>query len=151
MSQETVHLLVVEDNPGDVRLIEEALQIHGIRYRMTHCETAEDGVRTVNGYGEHSKDIPALLLLDFNLPAGEARDVLVAAGNNQVLKDMRKAVVTSSVAPRDRDAAFQFGADSFIFKPADLDTFLKEVGGAILKLINGDGLGVSGQTPANVR
>jgi two-component system, chemotaxis family, response regulator Rcp1 len=151
MSQQPVQLLLVEDNPGDVRLIEEALQMHGIQYRMTHCETAEDGVRTVNGYSEQSKDIPVLLLLDFNLPAGEACDVLAAANNNHVLKNMRRAVVTSSVAPRDRDTALQFGADSFIFKPADLDTFLKEVGGAILKLINGDGLSASGRKPANGR
>jgi CheY-like chemotaxis protein len=151
MSQLPVQLLLVEDNPGDVRLIEEALRMHGLQYRMTHCETAEDGVRTINGYSEQSEDIPALLLLDFNLPAGEACEVLAAANNNQVLKNMRKAVVTSSVAPRDRDAALQFGADSFIFKPADLDTFLKEVGGSILKLINGDGLSASGQKPVSAR
>jgi two-component system, chemotaxis family, response regulator Rcp1 len=138
MSQERVHLLVVEDNPGDVRLIEEALQTHGVCYKMKHCETAEDGVRAVNAYSEHSDDIPAVLLLDFNLPAGEARDVLIAAAKNGALKHMRKAVVTSSVAPKDRDTAFQSGADSFIFKPADLDTFLREVGGSILKLINGE-------------
>ena len=135
MSGDTLHLLVVEDNPGDVRLIEEVLQTYGIHYEMTHCETAEQGVHAVTAYSAQSENIPALLLLDFNLPAGEARDVLAAAANNPVLKNMRKAVVTSSVAPKDRDTALQSGADSFILKPADLDAFLQEVGTAILKLI----------------
>ncbi len=135
MNRYTLHLLVVEDNPGDVRLIEETLLTHGIWYKMTRCETAEEGVCAVSAYNEQSEDVPALLLLDYNLPAGEARDVLAAALNNRALKNMRKAVITSSVAPKDREAAFQFGADSFIYKPSNLDTFLTEVGSAILALI----------------
>jgi CheY-like chemotaxis protein len=48
---------------------------------------------------------------------------------------MRKAVVTSSVAPKDQQDALQSGADAFIYKPADLDAFLREVGGKIAELL----------------
>jgi len=136
MRDGSVHILIIEDNAGDVRLVQEALRTHGIRYKMTHCETAASGLQKVNSYAEGSQDLPHLMLLDFNLPAGEARDVLAAALRNRALDGMRKAIVTSSVAPKDREQALQCGADCFIFKPAELDAFLTEVGGSIVRLMN---------------
>jgi CheY-like chemotaxis protein len=131
-------ILLIEDNPGDVVLIEEALRSRGLSYRLTHCETVDGAVRTVDGYRANDGEIPELLLLDYNLPRGEARSVLIAASNNPALARVPKAVITSSVAPRDRDDALKNGADSFIYKPADLDAFLDEVGSKIASLLGAD-------------
>lgn len=129
------HILVIEDNPGDVQLIRECLKVRGIEYELTHCDTADGAVRLVNGYRTDAGKIPDLMLLDYNLPRGDARTVLDAALNNPALARMRRVVLTSSVAPKDRQEAFQFGAESFIYKPADLDGFLTDVGAKIVELL----------------
>jgi CheY-like chemotaxis protein len=131
----TYHILLIEDNPGDVLLVEEALRVHGLAYRLTRHETVDSAVRAVNNYTGNGDDIPDLLLLDYNLPRGDARSVLIAAANNPALARTAKAVITSSVAPRDRDDALKNGADCFIYKPAELESFLNEVGSKIAALL----------------
>ena len=129
-------ILLIEDNPGDVRLIEECFRCRGIQYRLTHCDTIDAAVRMVTGYGTNEVPVPDLILLDYNLPRGDARSVLEAAGANPVLARSRKAVITSSIAPKDQQDSLQAGADAFIYKPADLDTFLGDVGAKIVELLN---------------
>lgn len=136
MRGEVAHILLVEDNPGDVQLIEECLRSRGIQYELTHCETVDAALHLVKSYGLDGKKAPDLMLLDYNLPRGEARTVLQAIAGNPALAGMRKAVVTSSLAPKDREEALRFGADAFVCKPADLDAFLTDVGGAIGNLLS---------------
>lgn len=136
MTQAISNILLIEDNPGDVELIKECLRSRGIRYELTHCETVDAALQLVRSYGAEGAKVPDLMLLDYNLPRGEARTVLQATGSNPALARMRKAVVTSSLAPKDREEALGFGADVFVCKPADLDAFLTDVGGAIAKLLD---------------
>lgn len=135
MTQRPYKILLVEDNPGDVRLVRECLRCEDIRYEMTHCENVEAAFRMLSGYGGDDPKIPDLLLLDYNLPGGDAREVIHAAVANPALCGTRKAVLTSSFSPRDRQDASQAGAECFILKPADLDLFLNEVGSAVLRLL----------------
>jgi chemotaxis family two-component system response regulator Rcp1 len=128
-------ILLIEDNPGDVRLIQESLRMHAVDYSLIHLEKADDAVRAVGGYGPDGAEVPDLILLDYNLPRGDAGDVLTAASKNPALAGIPKAVVTSSLAPKDRAEALRLGADCFINKPADLDGFLTEVGGTIAALL----------------
>jgi CheY-like chemotaxis protein len=135
MNQEPSHILLIEDNPADVELIKECLRLRGIPYELTHCDTVDAAVKLVNGYGTDERRPPDLMLLDYNLPRGEARAVLHASTANPALGKMRKAVVTSSLAPKDRQEALQFGADTFINKPADLEKFFSSVGDKISELL----------------
>lgn len=128
-------ILLIEDNPGDVRLIEECFRSRGIQYRLSHCDTIDAAIRIVTGCGANNIPVPDLILLDYNLPRGDARSVLEAAANNPALTHSRKAVITSSVAPKDQQDSLQAGADAFIYKPADLDAFLGNVGAKILELL----------------
>ena len=128
-------ILLIEDNPGDVRLIKEALRVHSVEYQLTQIDKVDDAVRAVNGYGENDPALPDLILLDYNLPRGDAVDVLTAVLKNPALAKIPKAVVTSSLAPKDREQALRLGADCFINKPPDLDGFLEEVGGTIAGLL----------------
>jgi CheY-like chemotaxis protein len=128
-------ILLIEDNPGDVRLIQESLRMHEVEYSLTHLEKADDAIRAVSGYSNDGQELPDLILLDYNLPRGDAGDVLAAVSQNPALAGIPKAVVTSSLAPKDRAEALRLGADCFINKPADLDGFLNEVGGTIAALL----------------
>lgn len=135
MTQNTSHVLLIEDNPGDVELIQECFRMRKIAYDLTHCDSVESALSLIKGYGTDGQRVPDLMLLDYNLPRGEARTVLQASTSNPALAGMRKAVVTSSLAPKDRQEALQCGADAFIYKPADLDCFLTDVGGSIAELL----------------
>ena len=72
MSTEISQILLIEDNPGDVRLIEECLRSRGIKYQLTRCETIDTAIRIVNSYGTNGAEIPDLMLLDYNVPRGDA-------------------------------------------------------------------------------
>jgi chemotaxis family two-component system response regulator Rcp1 len=135
MSDRIYKIVLVEDNPGDVMLVEESLRAARVPFHMIHCETVNVAVKTVSGYCMGDVNTPDLILLDYNLPGGEAHEVLDAARANPALAGTRKAVITSSLSPRDRENALRSGADCVINKPADLDLFLGEVGSAILKLL----------------
>jgi len=128
-------IFLVEDNPGDVRLIRESLRAHHLDFELLHCENVDDAVHAVSQYAPGDAAVPDLILLDFNLPRGDARDILAAASRNPALDGVPKAVVTSSLAPKDREQAMQLGADCFINKPAELDAFLAEVGSSIVMLL----------------
>ncbi|HEX7361027.1 MAG TPA: response regulator [Bryobacteraceae bacterium] len=134
MNASTWHILLIEDNRGDVWLVEECLRSRGIKYRLTHCETVDCAIRIVESFGANG-DVPDLMLLDYNLPRGDALSVLAAAIGNPALARTPKAVITSSVAPKDRQDSLEAGADAFIYKPGDLDGFLNEVGDQITGLL----------------
>jgi CheY-like chemotaxis protein len=136
MNKRVQRILLIEDNPGDIRLITEALRLHAIEFDLEHYEKATDAVRAVGRYRPGSADLPDLILVDYNVPCGDARDILRAAANNQALNDIPRAVLTSSLAPQDRENALQLGAHAFIYKPANLDDFLSKVGNAIAGLLS---------------
>jgi len=135
MKPGTRRILLVEDNPGDLRLVAEALTQRGIDFELRHYEKADDAVRAIENCGRDGKELPELILVDYNLPCGDARDVLTAAAGNPALAGVPRAVVTSSLAPQDREHALRLGARSFIYKPVTLDDFLEEVGGSIAALL----------------
>ena len=135
MSDRPYRILLVEDNPGDVLLVEESLHAAHVPFEITHCETIKKALETISSYKSGDPTLPDLLLLDYNLPAGDARDALEAALANPALAGMRKAVITSSMSPRDREDALRSGAECVISKPAELDLFFDEVGGTIVKLL----------------
>jgi CheY-like chemotaxis protein len=136
MKPGTRRILLVEDNPGDLRLIAEALSQRGIDFELRHYEKADDAVRAIESCGRDGKALPELILVDYNLPCGDARDVLVAAAGNPMLAGVPRAVVTSSLAPQDREHALRLGARSFIYKPVTLDDFLEEVGSSVAALLD---------------
>jgi CheY-like chemotaxis protein len=129
-------ILIIEDNLADVRLIKEAFHVQGIPIEIENYETAGAGIRAISRYGSDSQALPDLILLDYNLPGGYARDVLQAINENAALANVPRAVITCSVAPKDREQAISSGANLFIFKPANLDDFLSEVGTALAGLLD---------------
>ncbi|MGH9640741.1 MAG: response regulator, partial [Bryobacteraceae bacterium] len=61
MTEDTCHILLIEDNRGDVWLVEESLRSRGIKYRLTHCETVDSAIRIVDSYGTSGAEVPDLI------------------------------------------------------------------------------------------
>src|SRR5215472_4553861 len=100
-------IFLVEDNLADVWLIEEALHRRAIDYVLEHYSNAEEAVNAVRRCGKDDRPIPDLLLLDYNLPRGDGRDVLTAAAENPNLAKVPKAVLSSFLRPEEIERAHQ--------------------------------------------
>lgn len=124
----TVQILLAEDNPADVYLIEEALREHQVTFAITVAEDGEAAMKLVTS-GEVTPDI---VLLDLNMPKRSGGEVLdrIRRGAN---RDIPVIILTSSDSPSDREEALRLGATCYIRKPTGLDEFL-EIGATIKRL-----------------
>ena len=124
----TFEMLLVEANPGDVRLVLEALRDGDL---PCHLNVAKDGMEATDFLwhrGTH-RDAPRpdLILLDLNLPGKNGREVLQELKADPELCSIPVAVFTSSAAPSDLDKAYQLHANCYIRKPSDLDEYMSVV------------------------
>jgi CheY-like chemotaxis protein len=125
---ERAEILLVEDNPGDVRLTEEALRGGALAYRLS---VAQDGVdalsflRREGGYGGAPR--PHLILLDLNMPRKNGLEVLNEIKHDPDLKRIPVIVLTTSQSERDIRAAYGLNANCYVSKPVDLHQFLEVV------------------------
>ena len=127
--QRTVRILLAEDNPADVYLIEEALREHNVRFDIT---LAEDGEAAI-GMLSRGQVNPDIVLLDLNMPKRSGGEVLDKL-RRDTGRDIPVIVLTSSDSPNDRDEALRLGATRYIRKPTGLDEFL-QIGATIKELV----------------
>ena len=120
-----IEILLVEDNPGDVRLTQEALK-EGKVYSNLHW--AKDGVEALEFLqreGKHaSAPRPDLILLDLNLPKKDGREVLAVIKNDDRLKHIPVVVLTTSKAEEDVLRSYELHANCYVTKPVDLEKFI---------------------------
>jgi two-component system, chemotaxis family, response regulator Rcp1 len=123
-----IDILLVEDNPGDVRLTREALREGKVR---NHLYVAADGVealRFLRREGEHADAVrPDLILLDLNLPKKDGREVLEEIKGDPALRSIPVVVLTSSQAEQDICRAYDLHANCYVTKPVDLEQFITVV------------------------
>jgi chemotaxis family two-component system response regulator Rcp1 len=123
-----IEILMVEDNPGDVRLTREALK-HGKVSNTMHV--VEDGVAALEflyrrgAYGKAPR--PDLILLDLNLPKKNGREVLQEIKQDTHLKTIPVVILTTSQAEEDVLRAYSLHANCYITKPVDFIQFTKIV------------------------
>ena len=123
-----IEVLLVEDNPGDVRLTAEALQEGKVWNRLS---VAPDGVealaflRRLGTYAAAPR--PDVILLDLNLPKRDGREVLAEIKNDPKLRVIPVVVLTTSKAEEDIVRTYDLHANCYITKPVDLDQFLRVV------------------------
>lgn len=123
-----IEILMVEDNPGDVRLTVEALKEGKIR---NNFHTVEDGVEAIaflRRQGQYA-DVPRpdLILLDLNLPKKNGREVLAEIKEDPELRRIPVVILTVSQAEQDILKSYNLYANCYITKPVDLDQFLEVV------------------------
>lgn len=121
-------VLIVEDNPGDVVLIKRALRDFCPTTAVTVAADGEEAIRVIGLVG-HNIQKPDLVLLDLNLPKRSGHEVLNSLRANPQLKFTPVAVLTSSKAPTDIQEAYRHGANYYLNKASDLDTFNQTISG----------------------
>jgi len=123
-----VEILLVEDNPGDVRLMTEALKETQVRKRL---HLAEDGVQAMSFLrrkGPHAgAPRPDLILLDLNLPKKDGREVLAEIKEDPKLKSIPVVVLTTSQSEQDVLRSYQLHANCYISKPVGLENLIAVV------------------------
>ena len=128
MASSPVEILLVEDNPGDVRLTREALRDAKVRNNL---HVVEDGIRAIEFLrreGEYTSAVrPDLILLDLNLPRMSGREVLQEIKADPDLLQIPVVVLTSSQAEKDIASSYALHANCFVTKPVDLDQFIHVV------------------------
>lgn len=120
-----IEILLVEDNPGDVRLTREALHDSKLDIRLHHAPDGVEAMRFLRREGEHAEAaIPDLVLLDLNLPRKDGREVLEEIKADERLRQIPVVILTSSEAEQDIARAYELHANCYVTKPVDLDQFI---------------------------
>lgn len=124
-----IDILLVEDNPGDVRLTLEIFKDGKIANRIT---AVEDGIEAMDYLRREGKfkdsRRPDLILLDLNLPRKDGREVLREIKEDDSLKQIPIVVLTTSRAEEDIVRSYDLHANCYITKPVDLNQFIRVVG-----------------------
>lgn len=125
MAPKIVEILLVEDNPGDVRLIQEALKENKVRNRLHVAQDGVEALAFLRHEGEYADaPRPDLILLDLNLPRKDGRAVLLDIKKDPALRRIPVVVLTTSDDEHDVLTTYNLHANAFVTKPLDLDRFL---------------------------
>lgn len=120
-----IEILLVEDNPGDVRLTREALKEGKVFNRLSVVEDGAEAIEFLCRRGPYmDAPRPDLILLDFNLPKKDGREVLAEIKTDPNLRRIPVVVMTTSRAEEDILKAYDLHANCYITKPIDLEQFL---------------------------
>ncbi len=123
---EAVEILLVEDNPGDVRLTQEVLRDGKVRNNMSVVMDGVDAISFLQQTGEYAgAPRPDIILLDLNLPKKDGREVLAEIKADSNLKHIPVVVLTTSSAEQDIFRSYDLHANCYVTKPVDLDQFIK--------------------------
>ena len=124
-SVKPIEILMVEDNPGDVRLTVEALKEGKVRNKLHVVEDGVEAMAFLRGEGEYADaPRPDLVLLDLNLPKKDGREVLAEIKGDPNLRRIPVVVLTVSEANEDILKTYDLHANCYVTKPVDLDQFI---------------------------
>jgi len=123
-----IEILLVEDNPGDVRLIQEALKEGKVLIKMDVVQDGVEAMAFLRKKGKYSKaSRPDFILLDLNLPKKDGREVLAEIKSDDDLKRIPVVILTISSDEEDILKTYNLHANCYITKPVDLKQFMKIV------------------------
>ena len=126
--QGPIEILLVEDNPGDVRLTREALRDGKVKNNLSVAEDGVEALAFLRRAGKYANaPRPDLILLDLNLPRLSGREVLEQIKQDPELQSIPVVILTTSQAEQDIVKAYQLNANCYVTKPVDLDQFITVV------------------------
>jgi two-component system, chemotaxis family, response regulator Rcp1 len=121
----SIQVLLVEDNPGDVRLTKEALKEGKLLNQLTVVGDGVEALSFLRKEGKYADAIqPELILLDLNLPKKDGREVLAEIKADPKLRRIPVVVLTTSSAEEDILKIYDLHANCYITKPVDLEQFM---------------------------
>ena len=125
---EAIDVLLIEDNPGDVRLTQEALRDGKMINKLSVVSDGVDALDYLRQKGRYGGAMrPDLILLDLNLPRKDGREVLTEIKADPDLKRIPVVVITSSKSDEDVLRSYNLHANCYITKPVDLAEFIRVV------------------------
>lgn len=128
MVSRPIQVLLVEDDPGDVRLTQEALKRSKLLVMMTVVNDGEQALRFLRRQEPYAGAVrPDLVLLDLNLPKVDGREVLAAAKADPELRAIPVVILTTSSADADILKAYGLGGNCYITKPVGFEEFSRIV------------------------
>ena len=123
-----IQILLVEDNPGDVRLTIEALKEGKVSNNLSVARDGVEALSFLRREGSHGNAArPDLILLDLNLPKKDGREVLAEIKEDSRLRRIPVVVLTTSKAEEDILRTYDLHANCYITKPVDLEQFISVV------------------------
>ena len=125
-----IDILLVEDNPGDIRLTRESLKDSKIRNTLSVVMDGLEAIKFLKKQGEYkNKPTPDLILLDLNLPKKDGREVLAEIKADPDLMMIPVVILTTSQAEEDIIKTYKLHANCYVTKPVELDQFIELVKG----------------------
>ena len=126
--QNVVEILLVEDNERDAELTIRALKKHNLANHLVHVKDGAEALDFLFGRGTYQdrnpKARPRVVLLDLKLPKVTGLEVLRAIKQDEYLSLMPVVIVTSSAEDPDMSTAYELGANSYVVKPVEFDSFV---------------------------
>jgi CheY-like chemotaxis protein len=125
---QAVHVLLVEDDPGDVLMTKEAFEhykLNNVLHVVTDGEQALQFLRRTGDYADAPR--PGLILLDLNLPRLDGLEVLAELKADPVLKVIPVVILTTSQAQQDVLRSYALHANAYVSKPVDFETFMEVI------------------------
>ena len=131
-----LHILLVQDNRGDVLLVRQALEEHQSKHELHVVRDGGEALSYVTHMGKPGQPpCPDVMLLDLNLPVANGTQVLSEFRQHPECRDTPVIVVTSSDAPKDRARMAGFGVSSYFRKPSSYDEFMR-LGSVVKEVIS---------------
>lgn len=131
MNSTPVEILLIEDNPSDVKLTLKALQKHNLANKVTVLKDGAEALDFLFAKGLYAdrnyKEIPKVIFLDLKLPLVDGIEVLRKIKSEEATKKIPVVVLTSSKESKDIDACYGLGVNSYVVKPLDFEKFLNSV------------------------
>jgi CheY-like chemotaxis protein len=123
-----IEVLLVEDDPGDVLMTQEAFEEHKVRNKLNVVPDGEEALAYLRREGKYAEATrPDLILLDLNLPRVDGREVLQVIKEDQDLRRIPVVVLTTSQADEDILRSYSLHANAYVTKPVDFDSFIAVV------------------------
>jgi CheY-like chemotaxis protein len=128
VSQAMVEVLLVEDDPGDVLMTQEAFADYKVANRLSVVSDGESAMAYLRKEGEYADAVtPDLVLLDLNLPRMDGREVLAELKADPELRRVPVVVLTTSDAEEDIMRSYNLHANAYVTKPVDFERFINVV------------------------
>ncbi|MDP8963853.1 MAG: response regulator [Cyanobacteriota bacterium] len=126
MSDKPLQVLLVEDDPGDIELTEEALKKSKLLIALNVVNDGEEAIAYLRQEGEYAEALrPSLILLDLNLPGMNGREVLQEIKNDDRFRLIPVVVLTTSDLQKDILNSYELGGNCYLTKPVSLKEFMK--------------------------
>jgi two-component system, chemotaxis family, response regulator Rcp1 len=128
MTRPSFDILLVEDNPSDVELVQEALAAWKTPARLSVVDDGDKAMRFLHRTGPYADaPVPQLILLDLNLPKKDGVEVLREVKSDENLSMIPLIVLTTSDSENDVKRAYRLHANCYLTKPLEIDAFIEKV------------------------